>query len=70
MMEQAAHDRNLFQSTPGSRMIDLKFPECVGLVFLCESCFSAMDGLTEWDVDVGSLIPALRTMSPQAIVPI
>ena len=29
MMEQAAHDRNLFQSTPGSRMIDLKFPECV-----------------------------------------
>ena len=47
MMEQAAHDRNLFQSTPGSRMIDLKFPECVGLVFLCESCLSGMVGLTE-----------------------
>ncbi|KAL9119149.1 MAG: hypothetical protein Q9187_004298 [Circinaria calcarea] len=27
MIEQAAHDRNLFQSSPGSKMIDLKFPE-------------------------------------------
>jgi hypothetical protein len=29
MIEQAAHDRNLFQSSPGSKMIDLKFPEYV-----------------------------------------
>lgn len=27
MVEQAAHDRNLFHSSPGSRLIDLKFPE-------------------------------------------
>ncbi|MCJ1474298.1 hypothetical protein MMC13_002956 [Lambiella insularis] len=27
MVEQAANDRNLFQSTPASKMIDLKFPE-------------------------------------------
>lgn len=37
MIEQAAFDRNLFQSTKGSAHIDLKFPEYVvpatGLVF-------------------------------------
>ncbi|MCJ1370323.1 hypothetical protein MMC20_001536 [Loxospora ochrophaea] len=27
MIEQAAHDRNLFQSSPGSKMVELKFPE-------------------------------------------
>ena len=27
MIEQAAYDRNLFQSTPGSKMVELKFPE-------------------------------------------
>ncbi|MCJ1315441.1 hypothetical protein MMC15_000760 [Xylographa vitiligo] len=27
MVEQAANDRNLFQSTPASEMIELKFPE-------------------------------------------
>ena len=29
MVEQAAFDRNLFQSAQGSRMIDLRFPEYV-----------------------------------------
>ncbi len=29
MIEQAAHDRNLFQSSPGSKHVDLKFPEYV-----------------------------------------
>lgn len=29
MIEQAAFDRNLFQSTPASEHIDLKFPEYV-----------------------------------------
>jgi hypothetical protein len=27
MVEQAAFDRNLFQSTPGSKHVNLKFPE-------------------------------------------
>ncbi|MCJ1254441.1 hypothetical protein MMC24_002256 [Lignoscripta atroalba] len=27
MIEQAAHDRNLFQSSPPSKAVDLKFPE-------------------------------------------
>ncbi|MCJ1378410.1 hypothetical protein MMC17_001508 [Xylographa soralifera] len=27
MVEQAANDRNLFQSTPASKMVELKFPE-------------------------------------------
>ncbi|MCJ1481641.1 hypothetical protein MMC06_001800 [Schaereria dolodes] len=27
LIEQAAHDRNLFQSSPGSKAVDLKFPE-------------------------------------------
>jgi len=27
MVEQAAFDRNLFQSTPGRKHVDLKFPE-------------------------------------------
>ena len=29
MVEQAAHDRNLFQSSPGTRTVDLRFPEYV-----------------------------------------
>jgi hypothetical protein len=29
MVEQAAFDRNLFQSTAGSKHVDLKFPEHV-----------------------------------------
>ena len=29
MIEQAAHDRNLFHSSPGSKHVDLKFPEYV-----------------------------------------
>ena len=33
MVEQAALDRNLFQSSPGSAMVDLKFPEYVHHLF-------------------------------------
>ena len=29
MIEQAANDRNLFHSSPGSKHVDLKFPEYV-----------------------------------------
>ena len=29
MIEQAAFDRNLFQSTPGTQHVDLRFPEYV-----------------------------------------
>lgn len=29
MAEQAAYDRNLFQSTPANMMVELKFPEYV-----------------------------------------
>ena len=29
MVEQAAFDRNVFQSTPGSAHIDLRFPEYI-----------------------------------------
>jgi hypothetical protein len=33
MTEQAAFDRNLFQSTPGTKTVELKFPEYVGSTF-------------------------------------
>ncbi|MCJ1246149.1 hypothetical protein MMC30_003354 [Trapelia coarctata] len=42
MVEQAANDRNLFQSTPGTRMIDLKFPE----VFNSGSPYNVQAGQT------------------------
>ena len=29
MVEEAAHDRNLFQSSPGTRTVELRFPEYV-----------------------------------------
>ncbi|KAI9824238.1 MAG: hypothetical protein M1832_002045 [Thelocarpon impressellum] len=42
MIEQAAHDRNLFQSTRGSATVELKFPEYVPL-FL-----PLADGRDDW----------------------
>jgi hypothetical protein len=35
MVEQAAFDRNLFQSTPGSKHVELRFPEYDGPITRC-----------------------------------
>ncbi|MCJ1434691.1 hypothetical protein MMC27_004060 [Xylographa pallens] len=42
MVEQAANDRNLFQSTPGSERVELKFPE----VFNTGSPYNVQAGQT------------------------
>ena len=38
MIEQAAFDRNLYQSSPGTKHVNLRFPEYVPLVMMDVGC--------------------------------
>lgn len=58
MIEQAAFDRNLFQSTPASEHIDLKFPEYVPrtLPSWVQLPPRKYQGYGEWELELRTLL--------------